>query len=93
MTFKPGQSGNPGGRPKENNEIKELALKHCPAAIERLAKLMHDRSGRTAVAACQALLDRGLGKPAQALEHSGFVAQTAEEYLKQLDEQAEDVAG
>jgi hypothetical protein len=90
MPFKPGQSGNPGGRPKENEEIKKLALKHCPKAIKRLADLMDDPNSRTAVAACDAILDRGIGKPPQALEHSGMIATTHEELLKQLDSLPDD---
>lgn len=67
MPFVKGQSGNPGGRPKENAEIKALAREHGPKAIERLAELMGGDDPRVAVAAAQALLDRGYGKPAQAI--------------------------
>jgi hypothetical protein len=85
MPFEKGKSGNPGGRPKENEEIKALAIKHCPKAIERLAVLMDDENSRTAVAACTAMLDRGLGKPAQSIEHSGSIARDHEEILENLD--------
>ncbi len=67
MPFAPGQSGNPGGRPKENSEVKELARSHGRRAIEKLASLIDSKDERTSVAACQALLDRGYGKPAQAI--------------------------
>jgi hypothetical protein len=67
MAFVKGKSGNPGGRPRENSEIKELARKHGPAAIKRLVELMKGSDPRVAVAAAQALLDRGYGKPAQAI--------------------------
>lgn len=67
MTFKTGQSGNPGGRPKENAEVKELARTHGPRAIGRLAEIMESEDERAAAAASQALLDRGYGKPAQAI--------------------------
>ena len=50
MAFKKGESGNPGGRPKEVAEVRELARKHGPEAIERLAKLIHSENERTAVA-------------------------------------------
>lgn len=65
MAFEKGQSGNPGGRPKENAEVKALARQHGPRAISRLAELMEGEDPRVAVAASQALLDRGYGKPAQ----------------------------
>ena len=62
--FVKGKSGNPGGRPKENAEVKALARKHCEAAIRLLAKLMKSRDQKVQLAAAQAMLDRGLGKPA-----------------------------
>ena len=67
MPFAPGQSGNPSGRPKENAEVKRLARSHAVRAIEKLAALMESDDERTVVAACQAILDRGYGKPAQAI--------------------------
>jgi hypothetical protein len=77
-SFKKGQSGNPAGRPKDGPEAKEaksLALKKCPRAIERLGELMeHDEP--YAVTAANALLDRGLGKPTQEIEH-GLTAEAA----------------
>lgn len=86
MPFTKGQSGNPGGRPKENEEIKLLAQKHSKAAIARLAFWLKSKDPRASVAACTALLDRGFGKPAQALEHSGTLNLTHEEMLAQLGE-------
>lgn len=67
MPFEKGKSGNPGGRPKESAEVKALAREHGPAAIKKLAELMNCGNPRTEVAAAQALLDRGYGKPAQAI--------------------------
>lgn len=61
--FVKGQSGNPGGRPKENHELKELAQQYTRAAIEALAEALKDKQQR--VAAAVALLDRGHGKPTQ----------------------------
>lgn len=65
MAWKPGQSGNPGGRPKENAEVKALARTHCVTAVEKLAALMDSHDEKTRIAACNSILDRGLGKPAQ----------------------------
>ena len=67
MAFAKGQSGNPGGRPKENAEVKRLAREQGVAAIAKLAALMNSEDERIVVAACQALLDRGFGKPATPL--------------------------
>lgn len=62
-----GQSGNPGGRPKDTAHIRDLALARCPEAIERLEFWMKSKNPKASVAACIALLDRGLGKPTQPL--------------------------
>ena len=71
MPFKKGQSGNPGGRPKEVAEVRELAKEHGSAAIERLVELMASDNERTAVAACEAILNRGYGRPAQSVTLAG----------------------
>ena len=67
MPFAPGQSGNPGGRPKENAEVKALARSHGKAALEKIVALMSSADERIALAASQTLLDRGFGKPTQPL--------------------------
>lgn len=65
MPFKPGQSGNPAGRRKEDASVKELARAYTKPAIEALVKALKAKSERTRVAAAEALLDRGWGRPAQ----------------------------
>jgi hypothetical protein len=65
VTFKPGQSGNPGGRPKAEREVIELAREASPRAIGRLIELIDDKDGRIAAAAANSVLDRAFGKPTQ----------------------------
>lgn len=65
MPFAPGQSGNPSGRPKDVGHVKELARAHTEAAIRALVEALGDE--KTKVPAAVALLDRGWGKPAQAV--------------------------
>ena len=58
----PGQSGNPGGRPKDEHRVAELALSYTVEAIDTLVELMRDGKGeRIRGTAAQALLDRGWG--------------------------------
>jgi Family of unknown function (DUF5681) len=65
MRFEKGQSGNPGGRPKADGEIRELARQHTAAALATLAEICQSGENESArVAAANALLDRAWGKPA-----------------------------
>ena len=68
--WQPGQSGNPNGRPKVLADVQNAARDYSTAAIETLARIM--RSPKTPAAArisaACALLDRGYGKPSQAIE-------------------------
>lgn len=73
MPFKKGTSGNPGGLTSKDvklrQTIRELAGKYAPRAIERLKELMEDPD--CGAQACKEILDRSVGKPAQAVELSG----------------------
>jgi hypothetical protein len=61
--FLPGQSGNPGGRPKDEHRVAELARSYTLEAIDTLVELMRDgKDERVRGTAAQALLDRGWGK-------------------------------
>ena len=65
--FVKGQCPNPGGRPKDVGPVKDLARSHTQAAVERLAYWLSSNNARASVAAAEALLDRGWGRPAQAI--------------------------
>ena len=71
MPWEKGKSGNPGGRPKEDAEVKKLARGYGKKAIEKLAALLDSEDPRIQVSAAQAILDRGFGKPAQSMTVSG----------------------
>ena len=64
--FKPGQSGNPRGRLPVVGEVRDLARVYTATAIQRLAEIvLFGRDDRVAIAAAEALLDRGWGRPVQ----------------------------
>ena len=68
MRFEKGRSGNPGGRPKADGDIRELARRHSEAALQTLVEIAANGESESArVAAANAILDRGWGKPAVAL--------------------------
>ena len=76
-SWKSGQSGNPGGRPREIGYLRELAREKTEEAIETLADVMaNGESDAARVAAATALLDRGYGRPSQTLEVEGNVRDT-----------------
>jgi Family of unknown function (DUF5681) len=75
-SFKPGQSGNPHGRPKRPEtiearrvvaDVKAAARELTPVAMDTLEKAMRDQKAPWAakIAAAIAVLDRGWGKPQQ----------------------------
>jgi hypothetical protein len=64
--FKKGQSGNPGGRPKQIREVEELAQTHSFEAIERLMEIVRGEGCsdmRVQLLAIEAMLNRAMGKP------------------------------
>ena len=68
--FKKGQSGNPGGRPKVPEEIKEAFKAAAPEALDLLLKLMRDEKEKSEirVRCAETVLDRGYGKATQFVE-------------------------
>jgi hypothetical protein len=67
MPFEPGKSGNPGGRPAEVGIVKRLARENTEKAVRRLVEWIDSENPKASVAACNSILDRGWGKPAQAI--------------------------
>lgn len=89
-SFKPGKSGNPGGKPKNPQKIadhkvladvKQLAREAGEDAIRALKDVMMSSKSPPAarVTAASALLDRGYGKP------PAFVTGDADQFRDAID--------
>ena len=71
--FKPGSSGNPGGRPKHTPEQRDAldAIKSLtPEAVETMARLLlaKDTPSALKVRIAEIVLDRAYGKPKQSAD-------------------------
>jgi len=68
--FQPGQSGNPSGRPKIPEDVKQAFKEASMDACNTLISIANDKTAKDAdrVRAAEAILDRAWGKPTQALD-------------------------
>jgi hypothetical protein len=75
--FAKGVSGNPGGRPAQGPDRRKieadarlLARSHGVEAVENLVAIMNDEAAphMARIIAANAILDRGWGKPPQAIQ-------------------------
>jgi hypothetical protein len=79
-TFKPGQSGNPGGRTPLFGECQAMAREASPEAMRRLIELIDSGDERVALMAADKVLERAWGKPRVMDEdQSPFKNMTSEE--------------
>lgn len=67
--WKPGQSGNPSGRKKTPNEVRDMLKDALEDAVKTLIELsQHAEKDSVRYQAAQDLVDRVLGKPTQPLD-------------------------
>jgi hypothetical protein len=102
MPFVRGQSGNPSGRNGQkpiSDALKGLLTRKpgktldtsvCETNAQLIAFNLMVKALGGDKDSIKELLDRTEGKPAQSLEHSGMIATTHEELLKQLDSLPDD---
>jgi hypothetical protein len=74
MAWKPGESGNPAGRPPsrlsqmERFDLREAARRLCPKALQRAEERLDSKDERVVLAAAELILSYGFGKPQVAVE-------------------------
>lgn len=61
--WKKGESGNPGGRRREDGRLRDLARSHAPAMLSRLVEIaLNGKTEGACVTAAIHVLDRAMGK-------------------------------
>lgn len=74
MPFKPGQSGNPLGKPKVPEEVMAMWSKLVPEAIKAVQACLASDDLELRLKAANVVLDRKFGKPAQSVEATGEIS-------------------
>lgn len=72
MPFVKGQSGNPGGARKKDDEVTKLAKKEAPEAFKRIIEIAKKGiDEKTRLIANSTIIDRAWGKAKQQAEVTG----------------------
>ena len=86
--FQKGHSGNPGGRPKVIEEVRELFQEYSKEAADGLLAIAKDTDAPKAarVAAWNSILDRALGRPEQSMKIENTEKSAAQQWIEILKE-------
>jgi hypothetical protein len=89
--FKPGQSGNPNGRPKMPDLSEAISKvladeKDGKTALDAVLMALRNKAVKGDVRAAQELLDRAFGKSKQSIDHSGKVDTSPQFDISKLDD-------
>ena len=84
--WKPGQSGNPGGKSKTLEEIRSLAKDRSRRALERIVELVESKDEKVDLMASREVLDRAWGKATRATEATVSFAGEFEKFIRELNE-------
>jgi Family of unknown function (DUF5681) len=69
MPFQKGQSGNPSCRPRKHiADLSRESRKYAKLALDTLVKICKEGIERNKLTAARELLDRGYGRPVQAID-------------------------
>lgn len=69
--FVKGKSGNPGGRPKTNEDFKNSCLEYSQEALDKLVSWMRTGGESVSIKASQIIIEHAHGKPAQTITGTG----------------------
>ena len=88
--FQPGNSANPGGRPRKTDEersLEAICKEKTPEAMATILALMNGgQQERARLAAAQYIIDRGWGKAKESVELSGTVNLSIADQIRQAHE-------
>jgi hypothetical protein len=90
--FKKGQSGNPNGRPKKLPQLDKLLAdvlgeeKDGITAAEAILKKLRQMAAQGNLRAAEILLDRGYGKPRQAVDNTVTITDFPSPVIQLSDE-------
>jgi len=94
--FRPGQSGNPKGRPPGGTSLAERIRAKCGDNGDAYVDILHDiainedEPTRFRIDAVKILLDRGFGKPPQEINITSGVASMSDDELDALPQATRD---